>query len=244
MIDKERKLIGKGRVSSIYSDGLNAFKTYPSDYSLDWIMYEYKIHNEVYKKTNLPLLKYELIESDKEIKMDIINGLSLADRMRKQKYLYGLDDLISLQKDIFKYSDLNIPDAFATFEKRIKESNLEDAIKDKALQSLYSIEKMNILCHFDLHFENIMYDGNKYFIIDWVNALLSNPILDIARVYIILKQYAKRLAYKYLNNVTKQLNINKIDVIKSLPIIASLRLLENDDISFNKTLIELIYNPI
>lgn len=194
MMINERKLIGKGRVSSIYSDGQKAYKTYPTSYPFSWIKHEFEIQAEITSKTKLPVLRYELLENDREIKMDIIAGLSLADRMRKQKYPNGLIDLVDLQVSTYEYSSLELSDSFEDYKKYIKNSLIDESLKAKALDSLSCIKKMSILCHFDFHFENVMFDGEKYYIIDWVNAKLGNPVMDIARTYIILKQYAMRLA--------------------------------------------------
>ena len=49
-----------------------------------------------------------------------------------------------------------------------------------------------------------MYDHSEDSIIDWVNTKLGNPVLDIARTYIILKQYAQRMANKYLKLISKK----------------------------------------
>jgi hypothetical protein len=41
---QERTLIGRGRVSEIYTDGLYAYKTFQDDYPESWKIYEVKIH--------------------------------------------------------------------------------------------------------------------------------------------------------------------------------------------------------
>ena len=64
--------------------------------------------------------------------------------------------------------------------------------------------------------------------------------MDIARSYIILKQYAMRLSNKYLYLICQKLNIPIQSVMNAVPLMAYLRLLENGDSPFNETLIELI----
>lgn len=49
-----------------------------------------------------------------------------------------------------------------------------------------------------------MYAHSEYYIIDWINAKLGNPVLDIARTYVVLKQYAQRQANKYLKMIVQK----------------------------------------
>lgn len=239
-MQNERKIIGKGRISTVYSDSIYAYKTFDSSYPKSWIKYEVHVQNEIKDKTNLPVLTYELNEKQNEIKMDLICGTTLADRIRNDGYKHSVEDLIMLQKSIFQYENLDLVDAYSSFEKIIQDSNLDAKLKDQAIKSLYSIEKKSRLCHLDFHFENIMYDQKNYYIIDWVNAKLGNPILDIARSYIILKQFAQRLSKKYLKLITNEMEIQLEDVYKVLPAIAAIRFLEMESNSFSQTLISMI----
>ena len=87
-----------------------------------------------------------------------------------------------------------------------------------------------------------MYDHTDYYIIDWINAKLGNPVLDIARTYIILKQYAQRLANKYLKAIVKKGNYVMADVETAIPLMAILRLTEHDATDFEAKLLEMIHN--
>lgn len=236
----DRKLIGRGKIAEIISDGQFAYKTYPKDFPTSWIQYEVDIQNEVYNKTNLNVLSFLYLEDRREVKMKLISGITLADRMRKLKYKQGLEDMINLQVETYTYENLDLPSVYDTYKEQIIHSDLKDEIKEKALDVLLKIPPVKKLCHFDFHLENIMYDGQKYIIIDWVNAKLGNPIMDIARSFIIFKQYAKRLANKYLRLMTNKMNIDINEVYDAIPLMAALRMLENDDKAFNEELEEMI----
>jgi thiamine kinase-like enzyme len=173
--------------------------------------------------------------------MDLISGITLADRMRKLKYKHGLEDMIALQIKTYAYDDLELPTAYDAYKEQILNSNLDEEIKHKAIDTLLTIKPIKKLCHFDFHLENIMYDGQKYIIIDWVNAKLGNPLMDIARSYIIFKQYVKRLANKYLRLMTKEMNIDVTEVYRVLPLMAALRMLEHIDEAFNLELKTMIF---
>lgn len=239
-MNTQRTLIGKGRISTIYTDGTYAYKTYPNDFPTNWIHYEYDIHQRIKHQTTLPMVSYHLSENEREIQMDYVKGITLADRMRKEKYKQGLDDMISLQCTLYQYTVSGLPNAFKAFKETIESSIWDERLKQCALNSLNKIEPMAVLCHLDFHLENILFDGSKYIIIDWVNAKAGNPVMDIARSYIILKQYATRLSNKYLNLICQKLNIPIQSVMNAVPLMAYLRLLENGDSPFNETLIELI----
>jgi hypothetical protein len=64
--------------------------------------------------------------------------------------------------------------------------------------------------------------------------------MDIARTYIIFKQYIKRQANKYLRTILKKTGYKEEDVIKALPLMAFIRLRESDDENLNKMLIDII----
>jgi len=239
-MEGDRKLIGQGKTANVYLDHGYAYKEYAENHPIDWIKYEVQIQNEVADKTKLPVIKYSFTDNPHIIKMPYINGGELTNRMRKDKYKYGVEDLVNLQIETYNYDKLDLPLAFVEYESIIKKSTLHDDIKQKALKSLSMIERKEVLCHFDFHFSNIMYDGNKYYIIDWNNAKLGNPVMDIARTYIILRQYAFRLAGKYLKIITKKMKLNPEIVKQAIPLMAALRLLEKDGKTFNESLIQMI----
>ena len=238
----DRKIIGEGRIAKILSDDKFAYKTYPKDFPTSWIQYEVDVQNEIYHHTKLDLLKFDFNEDLREVKMDLISGVTLTDRIRKLKYKNGLEDMIKLQVKTYAYNDLELPSSYDDFYKQILDSDLKAEIKHKAIESLSSIEPLNKLCHFDFHLENIMFDGHKYIIIDWVNAKLGNPVMDIARSFIIFKQYAKRFANKYVKMITKEMKIEIDKVYHAIPIMAALRMLENNDEAFNVELEQMIVN--
>lgn len=232
------KLIGKGRISSVYTDDIYAYKVFDVLYDKTWVQKEVKIMNEISNKTEFELGDVKLVNSH-AIQMKYFQGMTLAQRIKKHGYKNGLDDFIELQSKVFNYHLLNLEDAFLCYKDEISKSKLDHTLKDLALKSLNQIPYEQTLCHFDFHFENIMYDGS-YHIIDWVNAKLGNKVMDIARTYIILVQYAKKLSDRYLNKITRKLNINVQDVYNAIPLMGALRLHEMDSKTFNNDLQQMI----
>ncbi len=231
------KKIGEGMSSIVLTDGKYAYKTYKQGYNKKQMIYEFKIQNEIYQETDLNVIKYEL--DDNKIKMTLLEGMSLADKMIKQQDIQSFIDFIHIQDEIFKYKKLQIPDAFEVFNNKIRKSNVKEELKQKALLSLNKIDKKYQLCHFDYHPENIIYHNDKPYIIDWNNAKLGNPVMDIANTYIIFTIYAKEQAEVYLNMMNqKGYLISKIK--EAIPLMAFMRYLDIDDENEKNMLINLI----
>jgi len=228
------KKIGEGISAQVYSDGVYAYKKYHKGYSLDNMVYETRIQNEIYHHTHLNVAKYDIV--DDQIRMTLFEGKSLAERIIKEHYTEGLKQFIDLQLQFFEYDNLNLADSYQTFSAQIKESKINGNLKEKALNSISKIEKVYRLCHFDYHPENLMYHHNVPYVIDWTNAKLGNPVMDIASTYIIFRLYADEYAHIYLNAMIE--NGYKISKIKdALPVMAFIRYRETQDLAL-RTLLE------
>ena len=230
--------IGEGKTAEIYSDGRHAYKKLRSQYDIGYINYEVKIQNEIYNKTDLNVCHYEI--EDDMIKMPLIGGVEFADLIRIEKYKKWLDDFTDLQCETYTYKDLDLPDAYKVFKDQIESSNLDHIYKLKALESLGKIDKTYHLCHLDFHPLNIKYDQNEYYILDWTNAKLANPAMDIASTYIIFKLYLKRQANKYLNIMVKKTGYQKKDIKDAIPLMAFVKLRKNDVLEHEQLLKDLI----
>jgi thiamine kinase-like enzyme len=56
---------------------------------------------------------------------------------------------------------------------------------DKAEQIFAGMHEMNIpvgLCHGDLTFSNILFNGNNYYLIDFLDSFIESPLLDIVKI--------------------------------------------------------------
>ncbi len=224
--DDTRKEIGEGKQAKVYFWNGFAFKLYNSTYPVEWIDNEIRIQNEV-NKTSLPTVKYYKTDNPHITRMDYIDGITLGERMLKEKYKQGIEDLIQLQKQVHSIENINISNLKITFKNELQDLDFDKEKKKIALQYLYNIEEKHNLCHLDFHLLNIMYSFGKYYIIDWVNARLGNPIYDYARTYIILYEIAYRLSQKYLSLLKKDKTIDMKDIDKAIYIMAILRTRES-----------------
>lgn len=87
---------------------------------------------------------------------------------------------------------------------------------------------------------NIIYSKDEYYILDWTNAKLANPAMDIVSTYIIFRQYLKRQAYKYLKMMIKKTKVSKAEILSAIPVMAFIKLRENDDLSHEELLVDLV----
>lgn len=226
IFDGSQKEIGKGAQAVVYYYNGFAYKVYKNDYPIEWIRNEIFIQGEI-NKTNLPVIQYYETDESNIIKMDFIKGITLGDRLLKEKYKNGVDDLIKLQKEVHMITDINLPSMKYHALNDIKLLQIDQYKKDMALKFLEDMPDKKSLLHLDFHFLNIMYSNEKYYIIDWINAKIGNPIYDFARSYVIMNEYVFRLSRKYLSLITKDKSIDTTSIKKAIYVMALLRLKEN-----------------
>lgn len=220
-----RTLIASGLTATLYKEGEWAYKVFSPTFPKEWIEYEVHVHMVVKTHTQLPIPSMSL-QGHHEIKMDYLEGITLTDKLLKQKYKSGAEDLVQIQKKIYQYHDLPLSNMHDVYEALINKSDFSNELKEKALQSLHSIPRGTTLIHLDCHPDNIMDVKGTYYILDWTNALLGNPLFDIARTYILLNYVAYRFSRKYLSVVEKELHFKKEDIYKAIPLMALIHLIQ------------------
>lgn len=229
--------LGEGISAVVYSDGKYAYKKYHKHYNIDNMRFEVYVQNEIYEHTHLNVAKYEIV--DDQIKMTLFEGKNLADRITQDNYIQGFKDFIDLQLKVFEYTNLKLADAYETFSYQIKETNMDEKLKQQALDSINKIEKTYHLCHFDYHPENIMYHNDTPYIIDWTNAKMGNPVMDIASTYVIFRLYAEQFADIYLDAMLeKGFKLSKIQ--EAIPVMAFIRLRETNDEKLKQSLTDFV----
>ena len=226
IFDGSEKEIGRGAQAVVFYYNGFAYKVYKDDYPKEWIHNEFLVQDEI-NKTNLSVVRYDVTEDPNIIKMDFINGMTLADRMVKEKYKNGVKDIIELQKKVHIFTGLDLPTFKPLAIRAVNSLQIDQQKKGRALKFLDDIPDKNSLLHLDFHFLNIMYAKEKYYIIDWVNARIGNPIYDFARSYVILNEFVFRISRKYLSLIIKDKDIDTTNLRKAIYIMALLRLREN-----------------
>lgn len=200
----ERIEIGAGMVAKVYSWRGYAYKCFNEGYPKEWIDYEYKQQQEVCQ-SQLPIPHYYESEFPNTLKMDLIIGISMSERMKSEDKDSAMTDFMKWFKKIHQVKDLTLPSLSKYLYDQIDRTPVTEAQKLYAKQCCWSIEQEvwedEVLCHMDYHPLNVMYEDEKIRLIDWVNAKMGKPIWDYARTYVIFYEYAAGLKRKYMKRV-------------------------------------------
>lgn len=226
VFDGTQRQIGKGAQAIVYYYKGFAYKVYNDEYPAEWIHGEILIQTEI-SKTHLPVVKYYKTEDPHITKMDFIDGITLADRIRNEKYKNGVADIIKLQKEVNTITDVKLPTLKSCAIHDIQHMQIEQKQKDTAYTYLEDIQEKSNLLHLDFHFENIMFSDGKYYIIDWIDARLGNPVYDYAKSYVLMNEFIFRISKKYLSLITKDKDIDTTDLKKAMYVMALLRIRQN-----------------
>jgi len=230
----ERKEIGIGRWGKVFLWKEFAYKCFDKTYSIERIEHEIQIQSEI-NKTNLPTVKFFRTDDPYVIKMEYIEGMTLAERIRQESYNYGIEDLISLQKQVHGIHNISVP-KLRDFAPLMLHDLPDAKKKNRALQYLYEINETSNLCHLDLHPLNIMFSDGEYYIIDWMSASLGNPVIDYARTYMLLFEHTYKLSQKYMDLLSQDRTVDLTNIDKALYIAALSCVNENNYETFRQFL--------
>lgn len=182
------KLIGKGRTADVYLHDNKAIKVYHQDITEDWISYEYKVNQLASQFGGPKVYGYEKLEDKKGISFEYIDGVNLAEYLKKHpSRVRSIGKIMGgLHKEVHDATSEDFISQNDYFESQIRRNKyLDDLIKGRLLDHLKSLEGEKKLCHGDFHVENIMV-SDRWRIIDWTNAYLGDPVSDFARTYMIM----------------------------------------------------------
>jgi len=164
--------------------------------------------------------------------MAYIDGRPLLyPKMDKDKRIDAVQTMVKLQCMVHKVTAHGQPKQADRLERCIRDTSyLNDAEKNRLLLLLRHLDTGAAnLCHGDFHSSNILCDGNKHWIIDWVDATAGNPHADVCRTYLLFMQHAKRIAGIYLRAFCKEANAKPDEILAWLPVVAAGRLSEKVD---------------
>lgn len=239
------EVIGQGATTKIYRDGGTAIKLYVN-VSSDEVDNEAANQRFAYN-AGLPVpMVYgvrKLDDNDVALDMEYIGGQTLIQPdMDKEEIKNAIRVLVMLQCEVHKVHASSLPKLIDRLTRKIKTTQyLQESQKNNLLSLIIQLDNgSDNLCHGDFHPHNILYDGSKHWIIDWVDASAGNPLADACRTYLIFKQYMSRSAGIYLRTFCKVTNSKQDDVLAWLPIIAAARLNERMDDKSRLWLLDLV----
>lgn len=229
IFDGSEKEIGRGAQAIVYRYKGFAYKVYNDNYPKEYIKGEYLIQDEI-NQMDLSVVKYYKTEKENVIKMDLIDGVTLAERMKCENYAHGIEDMIQLQKQILQKINHNLPTLKSYALKDLNHMTIDEEKKKKAIEIMDCIPETDNLLHLDFHLLNIMYAKGVYYIIDWINARIGNPVYDYARSYIILNEIAEGLAQQYLALLEQDKEIDLTYFNQAVYVMALLRTKEHKSV--------------
>lgn len=228
---QERMEIGAGMAAKVFSYNGYAYKCFNNGYPKEWIDYEYNLQQEVVK-SGLPIPHYYKSEFPNSIKMDLINGVSMYDRLTTDGKDAVMMEMMAWFRKIHEVKGLNLPGFSKYILDKINEAPVSDEQKVCAKQCYLTVDgeisEFEALCHMDYHFLNVMYTGKDVRIIDWTNAKNGKPIWDYARTYVIFYEHAAGMKMRYLKEVLAHEKYPKDIFMKAVYVSAIHRLTEHD----------------
>jgi thiamine kinase len=126
-------------------------------------------------------------------------------------------------------------------EHKIRHADIEDDLKQAALDKLADLPDGDALCHGDFHPANVMVTSHGTLIIDWQDASIGNPLADVARSLILIRigipapglsgmiMRASRLLFGHLY-LAHYIRLNPgtdSEIQRWIPVVAAARLSEN-----------------
>ncbi|MFC4618075.1 phosphotransferase family protein [Camelliibacillus cellulosilyticus] len=185
--------IGKGATADIFTYGEGKImKLFYPELPNELAQKEFEVSNLV-MNLGLPVPKIfsmETIDHRCGIVYEYVKGAALAVELVKNReaiHKYGVT-VAELQHDVHKKEPSDMPLQKEVLKRHIKAVNLiDDNMKASIINGLDQLPDGGALCHGDFHPANIMVEGNRFTIIDWMTATMGNPLGDVARTSIILK---------------------------------------------------------
>lgn len=227
----ERLEIGAGMVAKVYTWHGYAYKCFKEGYPKEWIDYEYSQQKEVCK-SGLPIPRYYESEFPGTIKMDLISGNSMFEKIEVAGKDVVMKDFMVWFKRLHEEKGLNLQSVSSYLCRQINEAPVTEEQRIFAKQCFQDVETVvqeeEALCHMDYHFLNVMYEEDDIRIIDWVNAKNGKPIWDYARTYVIFYEYAAGLKRRYMKQVLALEGYSEEIFMKAVYVNAVCRLNEHD----------------
>ena len=183
---KKGVLIGRGRNARIYKWGDNEIvKLFEKGTDTKTVEKEFIISKIVYKTGIDTPYAREIVEIEGQLGIiyEYIAGSTMLRLLFRRFYNLRsyAQTLARLQAELHKNKCSELPDIKSKLTELIlKASSLSDDKKHDVLSILNELPSGDIICHFDLHPDNIIKSKKGYTIIDWTNAVSGCAAADVA----------------------------------------------------------------
>ena len=130
------------------------------------------------------------VENRQGIIFERVHGVTMLEAIiaNPQQLISYAHLLAELQVDMHARTASKLPLQCQRLQYQIQSrSGLAEEIKVALLEDLDQLQDDNVICHGDLHPENILLTAEKPVIIDWVDATQGSPLVDAARTNLLLR---------------------------------------------------------
>ncbi len=238
-------MIGKGAIATIYRNGNTAMKRY--DHATQHTAELELTCQRFAVNAGLPVPKvHEMRILDGNVPallMDYVDGSPLIHpTMGEDEFAEAMLALVKLQCQVHRIDAVGLPKQADHLGWKITHTGyLEESLADRVLLLMKRLDDgQTKLCHGDFHPLNILFDGQKHWIIDWMDATAGSPLADACRTYLLLKQHMNQAAEAYLGIFCGEAGVAPEGVLAWMPVFAAARMSENMDGRQKKWLLGLI----
>ena len=153
--------------------------------------------------------------------------------MRAKECNHAIAELVKLQVRIHSVDGSGLPSQTDWLRQQV-ERHLGGAeyalIRERLLTLIGKLDTgRTAFCHGDFHPFNVLFDGERHWIIDWVNAAAGDPLADACHTYLVIKEFFGRSAGVYLRLFCRETGARPGDVLAWHPVVAASNLVGQDD---------------
>ncbi len=188
------RLIGVGRTAEIYAWGEGrVLKLYHPWVPEHWLVNEQR-GTAAASEAGLPapaFLGVETVEGRPGIVLERVEGPSLLGILRERPWraLWVAHTLAEVQASIHarRVAPQGMPTVRQHLRHGIAGSALPPEMQRRAEDLLERLPDGEVLCHFDLHPDNVLLTRRGPVVIDWMAAAVGHPLADVVRSLLLLR---------------------------------------------------------
>ncbi|HTY38497.1 MAG TPA: aminoglycoside phosphotransferase family protein [Bacteroidota bacterium] len=187
------RLLGQGRTAEVFVyESKYVIKLFRPSFPKQAIDHEYRVCREIASAIDIPAAHAQFAVDGREaILFDRVDGESgmkhLLRHPWKVKSLAEQFASIHAQVHAVPIAGELPPLKSILIRNMQMHEMLPNAMRDRIIRFLDNLPEGQALCHGDFHPDNLLFQGNRPFVLDWMTAARGNPLADVARTSILLR---------------------------------------------------------
>jgi aminoglycoside phosphotransferase (APT) family kinase protein len=230
------EVVGEGHTTTIYRDGDRALKFYPNAPPGE-VEHEARLQRFA-ADAGLPVPAVYGVRNWDDgaaaLEMAYIASQPLLQPgMRADERNRAIAELVKLQTRVHSVDGTGLPSQTDWLRQQVERhlGGAEHAlVRERLLTRIGKLDTgRTAVCHGDLHPFNVLFDGERHWVIDWVYAATGDPLADACHTYLVIKEFFSRSAGVYLRMFCRETGARPEDVLAWHPIVAASNLVGQDD---------------